>query len=330
MIAPFSSAGIILTYQCNSTCRHCLYNCSPSFSDWASKEWVDNLFARLKATTPRMRGYHLAGGEAFLNFPLLLEAVRSATNHGIPIDYVETNAGWFRDETDAVSKLMLLKEAGLDCLLVSASPFHAEHIPIYRTIGLVHASIKVFGSSGTIVWLPEFLRKLSINFDQAKTISLEEYLEKTGTASHDYTWQYGGALIAGGRASDTLDDRLPQKPLEELYQSTCRMELYVSGGGHIDLYGNMIPACCSGLSLGNADDLESVYKGETLSDRPLLRLLADTGVRGLVELAMDQCGFQPKKSYSSKCALCYQARKSLMPLAQAFPELAPACFYAAA
>lgn len=327
MIAPFSSAGIILSYQCNSTCRHCLYNCSPGCRDWATEEWVDSLFLRLKATTPNMRGYHLAGGEAFLNFPLLLEAVRSATRNGIPIDYVETNAGWFTNETDAESRLMLLKEAGLDCLLISASPFHAEHIPIFKTIGLVHASIRVFGSSGTIVWLPEFLRKLSIHFNQAGTITLEEYLEKTSDSSREYTWQYGGALIAGGRAAETLDSQLPQKPLEELYTGSCRMALYVSGGGHIDLYGNMIPSCCSGLSLGNAEDLEAVYRGDTLADRPLLRLLADTGVRGLVEMAMDECGFQPKATYSSRCALCYHARRSLQPLARAFPELAPACFY---
>ncbi len=74
---------------------------------------------------PRTPQVHLTGGEPFLHFALLLEGARIATELGIPV-YVETSAAWCTDETEAVERFGALREAGLQAVLVSCSPFHVD------------------------------------------------------------------------------------------------------------------------------------------------------------------------------------------------------------
>ena len=31
------SGGLLLSYQCNAECRHCMYACSPKWKDWISE-----------------------------------------------------------------------------------------------------------------------------------------------------------------------------------------------------------------------------------------------------------------------------------------------------
>ncbi|MFQ3550278.1 MAG: 4Fe-4S cluster-binding domain-containing protein, partial [Armatimonadota bacterium] len=112
-IAPISSAGIMLSYKCNSECQHCLYNCSPKWSDWITEEKLHSIYYGTVKSVKNPQGFHIAGGEPFINFPLLLKAVKLAREYGIPLDYVETNAGWYTDEKSAIEKLKQLKDAGL-------------------------------------------------------------------------------------------------------------------------------------------------------------------------------------------------------------------------
>ena len=55
--------GIILTYRCQSGCKHCLYNCGPQWPKEAMS--VGTLRQALEAVTlwPRPPQVHLTGGE---------------------------------------------------------------------------------------------------------------------------------------------------------------------------------------------------------------------------------------------------------------------------
>ena len=74
MLRP-SELGIILSYQCNAECKHCLYACGREWTEWMSVEQLHEALDVLSQWTHSFQVHH-TGGEPFMNFPLLLEAVR--------------------------------------------------------------------------------------------------------------------------------------------------------------------------------------------------------------------------------------------------------------
>lgn len=327
MIAPVTSAGIILSYKCNSRCRHCLYACGSEWSGWIDVDDGRRILEGMIATSGRVRGVHFAGGEAFLDFPRLLKLVEIASSLHIPIDYVETNAGWCLDEQDVRSKLTALRDAGLTCLLISASPFHAEYIPPARTLLGIRIASEVFGPGGVIVWLAEFLRQIT-SVSERTTIPFEDFVRACGSGAAANAAAYGGAMVPGGRAGIRLKDHMRLYPAERFFGENCKDELLHSGTGHFDLYGNYIPSSCTGIGIKDARDLQSMVSGFNPGDFPLIDALCKQGVQGLMDLAARDYGFRPAvDGYAGKCHLCVDIRRQIAAKTNEFPELAPLDFY---
>jgi len=79
-----------------------------------SLSYLETLLGSIPREWVTPKGLHLAGGEAPLNFDLLLQAVKLCTQLGLPLEYVETNGGWWTDLEAAQEKLSLLKKQALD------------------------------------------------------------------------------------------------------------------------------------------------------------------------------------------------------------------------
>ncbi|MEI6520361.1 MAG: hypothetical protein WCO98_10045 [bacterium] len=325
MPKPLKSAGIILSYKCTSRCRHCLYCCSPNWKGWATPELVDAICSGTLKCGVTPRAFHLAGGEAFLNFSLLLESVKIINSYGFSIDYVETNAHWYKDDDSASDMLNQLKEAGLNCLLISASPQHAEYIPVNKTVSLIKLSNKIFGRGGTFIWLPDFLQQLQYLGIQ-DTISFDEYCTRSGQKHAIYAAEYGGQLVPGGRAGYKTQPWLPTYPLSQCMKDNCEYELMHSENGHYDLYGNIIPSSCTGISLGDAHDLYKWQKEFSIDEKPVLNILCKSGNVGLLEFAIKEYNYQPEDRYAGACHLCMDIRRHLVNSAD-FTELTPRMMY---
>ena len=147
--------GLILSYKCQAACAHCLYNCGPQWNDWMEPQ---DVFEALKQTLTWEAPYqvHLTGGEPFLNFPLLVQAVEFAVDLGIRC-YIETNAGWCVNREITNERFATLYSAGLRAILISCSPFHAQTIPLERTLLALESGIETFGRQHTILYSPEWL-----------------------------------------------------------------------------------------------------------------------------------------------------------------------------
>jgi len=90
------SGGVLLTYKCNSRCKHCLYACSPRWkADWINREDAEKILCNLSRAFRKVYsegyaevgvnlGLHFTGGEPFLNFNLLLDLVKPASRLEIP------------------------------------------------------------------------------------------------------------------------------------------------------------------------------------------------------------------------------------------------------
>jgi len=316
------SGGLMTTYACSSACRHCLYRCSPKWP----KQFITSETARKNLETIRKlgcRAIHIGGGEPLLRPDNLAEVLTIASGVGVAVEYVETNASWFRtlDETGAL--LRSLRASGLTTLLVSISPFHNEYIPLYKVKGVLEACRQT--GIAVFPWIAEFIADLSV-FDERRPHQLEEYQQHFG---HDYLARLPRRywISPGGRALQTFAQFAPRRTLAEIvaaHPHGCS-ELAETGHFHLDPDGNYIPGLCAGLAI-RRDDL-----GAPLSPAayPLLTRLYAEGIGALAACAADQYGFTAAEAgYTSKCELCYEIRRYLVvERGVASPELQPAGHY---
>ena len=325
-LRPIDSCGVMLSYRCQCGCRHCVYACGPRWRDWMSKDFLENLLQSIGRTWVFPRGLHLAGGEAFLNFELLLFAVERCRALRLPIEYVETNAGWCLDYETGLEKFRLLREAGLFSVLISVSPFHAETIPLKRTLSAIKAAEEVFGPGNVVVYMRRFIPLIE-KFGRERPVPLKRWLEAFGPREAGRLFWEGYALIPGGRAGVELGGLSPWRLRpEDFAGETCAREILLSAHAHFDPYGNYIPLFCGGLSLGQFEDLPAFVRDFDYRKLTLVRLLVEGGPLALARFAAENFGFVPKEGYAGKCHLCVEVRAHLA-AREDFPELSPRAFY---
>ncbi|NLI61454.1 MAG: radical SAM protein [Clostridiales bacterium] len=299
-----ASGGIITNYKCSSKCKHCVYASSPSWpNDYMTSSIADEVFSILKELA--CDNVHIGGGEPLLQPERIYPVLESARRHNIGIDYLETNASWYKDESSAKSVLRELMKRGVNSLLISIDPYHNEYIPFYKVKGLIEACSKV--NMGVFPWLMDFWNDLD-TFDDSKPHSLEEYADLFG---EDYLRKlpkrYG--LNIRGRALKTYKSILEMEPFDRIIKNSSPCSL-LSGihHFHVDLYGNFIPQSCAGLSI----KLSELWQGADPKKYPIFYRLDSVGIRGLVELAVEEYGYSPKAEYAGECDLCHDIRSYLV------------------
>lgn len=317
--------GIILSYCCQSQCKHCLYNCGPFWREWMKPEDVRAALQTAR-TWSKIPQVHFTGGEPFLNFPLLSQAAGFASELGFAA-YVETNAGWCVDTDLVYDRFEALQKAGLAAVLISCSPFHAETIPLHRTLLAINAALDVFGLNGVMVYMPDWIEQIH-RFSLHEPVPLETYLNAYGHDPAGVLFWDGYCLIAGGRAGYLLGEYTDLAPAVEFSSETCRLDLLHAHHSHFDLYGNFIAGFCGGLRLGSWRDLPGIIASTQLDQAsPLIKLLVEGGPYRLYEWAKDTHGYTARhEGYAGKCHLCVDVRRHLAHK-QTFAELQPAGFY---
>lgn len=298
------SGGIITNYKCSSKCKHCVYASSPSWpNDYMTSSTAEEIFSIIKRLG--CNSVHIGGGEPLLQPDKIFPILDVAARNNISIDYIETNGSWFKDEVSAKIVLKELIGHGVHTLLISIDPYHNEYIPFYKVKGLIEACSKV--NMGVFPWLIDFWDDIDA-FDDTRPHSLEEYAELFG---EDYLWnlpnRYG--LNPRGRALKTYKSMMRMEEFETLIKKPISCNL-LSGiyHFHIDLYGNFIPQSCPGLSI----KLSELVNGVAADKYRVFYSLETAGIKGLVELAVEEYGYNPKDKYAGKCDLCYDIRSYLV------------------
>lgn len=318
-IGPLVGGGLVTGYRCNSRCRHCLYGCGPHRRDGAPENpaKLEAILDQLADKAPNAR-FHIGGGEPFLDTELLRQAIAGLANRGLALEYVETNGFWAATPSGAEETLRELQQAGLDCILVSLSPFHAEFVAPQRTQNAIRAANRVL-PSGAFVWLPEFQPDLD-GFSPEKPISFSKLLQKNRAGyALELTARYG--LVLGGRAGRFAAHHFKAVPWRKLNNATlCQRRLADTSHFHVDCNGDYVPGLCAGLVL----PLDKLPGTIDLAPYPVLEALVEGGAVGLAQFAA-QHGFEPLAHYASQCDLCTHVRTHLHP--HGFGELGPAGFY---
>lgn len=328
---PFSG-GILLSYRCTSECRHCMYACSPRWTnDWISEDDLHRVLTQLSSRilpSPHgidriavNYGLHFTGGEPFLNFGVLLDAVRIAHDLLIPSTFVETNGFWCVDDQATREKLTKLRDAGLNGILVSVNPFVLEQVPFERTERAIRIGREVFREN-LITYQESFyaqFRALGVR----DALSFEQYVQRAGPHSLLETAE----LLPMGRAAYSLSHLYQRFPAQLFFRESCMAELTRGWHVHVDNYCNYMTGYCGGISLGDARDISSICQGVDLNERPILDAVV-TDLKNLFELGVKRFHYrQREEGYISKCHLCVDVRKHIVRETDEFRELRPLEFY---
>jgi len=314
-----------------------MYACSPKWSNyWINLGDLEKILGKLAEAfaeaPPMLRGVnyglHLTGGEPFLNFRLLLKAAEVAERLGFSYVFAETNCFWCVNDGEAEGRLVSLKEAGLDGLLVSANPFVVECVPFERILRGVRLAQRVFGSDNVMVYHPVFLRQFSM-LEVKNTMKFEEYLKSICRLDPEGLREgfSPSVMLPMGRLPYRLGHLYRRYPASRFFQESCIDELTRPWHIHVDCYCNYVPGYCAGISLGDARALENILDGVELDDRPILKALASC-IRELYEYAVKEHGYRElEEGYVSKCHLCLDIRRHIAMETDEYKELQPREFY---
>jgi hypothetical protein len=324
------SAGILMSYKCSSECKHCIYFSSPRCdANWISLKEAEKILTKLSGSILGSRfgdktigvnsGIHFTGGEPFFNFDLLLNLTKIAHKLKIPSIFVETNCFWAKDDGSVREKFKALKNAGLLGALISVNPFLLDQIPFEKTLRVVRIGREIFGKNVIVYqqFFYEQFRKLGIK----GTLPLQDYLTQ-------YSYYLNLIeLLPMGRVCYAMGPLFMKYPAKKFFGTSCIDEITRDWHVHIDNYYNYVPGFCSGISLGDARNMDSILNEIDLKNRPILRALA-TDIKNLYDFGTAEFNYKEKEEgYISKCHLCFDIRKFIAGQTKEFDELKPKELY---
>lgn len=296
------SAGLLLTYQCNAACEFCYYHCTPEKGGLMPVELCLVAWRSLRTLAGDAAKIHLTGGEPFLYWDHLVTILAEGQRQNLgPVDLLETNGFWARSDALVYERLQRLIDLGVQRLKISVDPFHQEFVPLPPVRRLAVLAREMFGPDRVLVRWEKYLdadETVAVAGD-CDTVYLDTY--------RDYPCRFTG------RAADHLASLLASKPAEAFADSNCLADFLGAKGVHIDPYGNVFSGTCSGIIVGNINEmpLETMWRRFDPERNVLIKTLCEQGPYGLLERA-ESLGYERLDAYAGKCHLCTHLRQFLL------------------
>jgi MoaA/NifB/PqqE/SkfB family radical SAM enzyme len=314
------SAGLLLTYKCNCACEFCYYNCNPDKDGLMPLDTAISAWQSLKILADDNAKIHITGGEPFLYWDHLLEILEQAQRQNLGrVDLIETNGFWATSDKIVRQRLKRLDELGMNRFKVSTDPFHQECIDIEPVRRLSEIANEVLGPERVLVRWQKYME----NPIDMKSLSPAEFEQQYINAVKEYTFRFNG------RAAGRLAELVASKPIESLARINCKSDFLGAKGVHIDPFGNVFSGTCSGIIIGNVNQLplEDIWKQFGPRGNGLISTLFNKGPCGLFDEAEEQ-GYKRAESYAGKCHLCTSIRQFLFNNGLEKPVVGPAECYA--
>ncbi len=327
MPTPYYS-GLIVNYNCTAACRHCMFASKPHVSEDCGAKASESYITYEKAleickklSASGVTSMHIGGGEPFINFEGLCEAVCAMSECGIGVDYIETNCFWCRDPEIIKRRATRLKSMGVDTIMASLDPFHIEFVPLENVVKFCNVMNEI--GMDYFVWQDKFYRRL-LPLDTGVTHTVRELEELLGKNYAEQTAREYG-LGMNGRALKIAERMYPMQSYNSLKTSEPCEKLLSGRHCHTDFYGNVTPSGCPGMSVELCDYLEA-KDGFDREKYPALSRLAEGGVGALADYAETLGINLTGESFPTKCAMCYRLRCELLKTCPS-GDLAPLEFY---
>ncbi|HEY9038861.1 MAG TPA: radical SAM protein [Roseovarius sp.] len=152
---------LIATYRCTAACEHCCFECTPKSEGTLS---LDAMIEAIDAAARlgSVRTVVFSGGECFLMFDDLRQAILRATAHGMGTRCV-TNGYWAKSKRRGRALIERLQDAGLGELNISTGDQHARFVPLKAVENA--AALGVEAGMVTRVVVEEFVGRSTTKYD---------------------------------------------------------------------------------------------------------------------------------------------------------------------
>jgi len=279
-----NSIHFLLTLSCNFECDHCFLYCGPQATGTFTIAQIRDVIEEAKKLGT-IESVYFEGGEPFLYYPLLLEAVKIASDAGLKTGIV-TNCYWATSGEDAELWLKPLAILGVDDFCASDDSFH--HSEENNPVKNVYLAAKKLGMPvGSIC-----IEKPTVDSDSSR---------EKGAAVID-----GGAQFKG-RAVEKLTEGLPTVSCGQFTE--CPAEDFQNPGRiHLDSFGNV--HLCQGIVMDNAWEtpFSELIQNYDPDSHPIVGPLLKGGP---LELAREYKVVHDDE-YISACHFCYKVRSALL------------------
>ena len=297
MAIKLTGLHLLLSYQCTLQCNHCFAWGSPHQRGTMTKANIRNILQQA-LSLGTIKNIFFEGGEPFLYYALLLQAVREAAGLGFSVGIL-SNGYWANTQEDA---------------LVNLKPFAGIVQNLTISSDLYHWSETASQQSRNAALAAEALGiPLGV-------ISIAQPQDRLSPSSSGQLASGESKVMYRGRAAVELADNAEKHPWEQF--TTCPHEdLSDPGRVHLDPLGNL--HLCQGLVIGNCfqTPLHEICEQYEPDAHPIAGPILKGGPAELVR----QYAVPHEEKYADACHLCYSARLALR---SSFPQsLAPDQMY---
>ena len=297
----WTSAGLLLTYNCPAACEICYYNCNPQKQGLMSIDNALSAWKSLKDLAGAAAKIHITGGEPFVYWEHLKTLLAEAQKEQLgTIDAVETNAYWADDNKEITNRLRYLVEHNVRKLKISYDPFHGEFIDYDKVRRLADIASKFFdGDRLQVRWQDDLDNPVDMkNISQEK--KLQCYIESLEKHPCRFT----------GRAGQKLSQHFAKKTVSQISYN-CKNSFLSAKGVHIDPLGNVFSGVCSGIIVGNINELPlaEIWKNFNPTQKDFFDVLSSDGPVGFLDKAAKH-RYEKCRLYSGKCHLCTDLRQN--------------------
>jgi hypothetical protein len=304
----------VVTYRCNSHCKHCQVDESrrhlhPQAIDAQLAVGIVKSIAREHPLTSVMT----FGGEPLLYLDAVFAIHQAAMDWGIPARQIITNAGFPRTKSLASRVTRRLAASGVNDVCISVDAFHQEYVPLE----FVEQNVRAYLAAGIteLAWNPCWVvgPEADNPYDRRTRSILQELSHLPVRAGA------GNLLKPVGYAQQNFMAYFPPKQL--IPQGSCEDIPYTSRLDEIDSI-SIAPDggvdICSDWVIGNAreTDILDILRAYEPGAIPEARTILAGGMAALVELARSREVELNPQGYWSICAMCVDLRNKLHSLAE--------------